>query len=125
MVNDTFLLHEFFVPRDNFQAWIQQARPIYKDIDAYQKQGSGEVAAQSLILLNTTIRFVNQDEMTHLSYSRNSGGVFAFVLYFRIKREDQVERDLGAFHNRLVEATIALGGTFYLPYRKCLSLIHI
>jgi len=124
VLNDTFLLQEYFVPHDAFCKWIEATRPIFKDIDEYQRRGSfdedGEaVAAQSLTLLNTTIRYVEEDTTTFLKYSTVRGGMFAFVLYFRIKRTPEVEHDLGGFHNRVAKAAIDLGGTFYLPYRKC------
>eukprot|EP00566_Odontella_aurita_P001921 CAMPEP_0113531096 /NCGR_PEP_ID=MMETSP0015_2-20120614/3308_1 /TAXON_ID=2838 /ORGANISM="Odontella" /LENGTH=1747 /DNA_ID=CAMNT_0000429897 /DNA_START=442 /DNA_END=5685 /DNA_ORIENTATION=- /assembly_acc=CAM_ASM_000160 len=119
LVEDTFVLQEFFVPCGAFQDWIRQARPIYQEIDAYQRLGTEAVKPQSLILLNTTIRFVEQDKHTFLSYARSVHGCYAFVLYYRIKLLDQVERDLGRFHNRFADVAVGLGGTFYLPYRKC------
>ena len=114
--DDTFILQEFFCPHDKFSQWIDTVKPIYKDIEAQQKKYKHE-----LILLNTTIRYVEEDDTTFLSYSRHPGGVFAFVLYYRISRNEAVDKRLGDFHNRLAEVTISMGGTFYLPYRKCYS----
>ena len=114
--DDTFVLQEFFCPHDKFSQWIDAVKPIYRDIEEQQKKHKHE-----LILLNTTIRYVEQDDTTFLSYSRVPGGVFAFVIYYRIHRSEAVERRLGDFHNRLAEVTVRMGGTFYLPYRKCYS----
>ena len=114
--DDTFVLQEFFCPHDKFSQWIKKAQPIYNDIESQQTD-----QCQNIILLNTTIRYVEEDTLTFLRYSRSSGGVYAFVLYYRIKRENSVERQLGEFHNRFAEVTLDLGGTFYLPYRKCYS----
>ncbi|CAB9497907.1 Uncharacterized FAD-linked oxidoreductase YitY [Seminavis robusta] len=125
VAHDSFVLQEFFVPQDQFQPWIQQARPIFQEIDAYQKQGTDQVPPQSLVLLNTTIRYVNQDAITALPYSyshhhhHHQKGCYAFVLYYRIRKTPPVELDLGNFHNRLAEIAVGMGGTFYLPYRKC------
>ena len=47
--------------------------------------------------------------------------MFAFVLYYRIKRNEAVGKRLGDFHNRLARVTVDMGGSFYLPYRKCYS----
>ena len=89
------------------------------------------MAENDLTLLNTTIRFVKQDMDSYLSYSRcrsdenlHDAGVYAFVLYYRLPRNEKSEKLLGDFHNRFAEATVAAGidGTFYLPYRKCYSL---
>jgi len=114
--DDTFILQEFFCPHDKFSEWIKNAQPIFKDIDKQQKENN-----QDLILLNATIRYVEEDKITFLRYSQTPGGMFAFVLYYRIKRNMAVEERLGQFHNRLAEVTVDVGGTFYLPYRKCYS----
>mmetsp|Transcript_6374 Transcript_6374/g.9373 ORF Transcript_6374/g.9373 Transcript_6374/m.9373 type:complete len:1657 (-) Transcript_6374:302-5272(-) len=114
--DDTFVLQEFFCPHDKFLQWIDAVKPIYKDIEEQQKTYKHE-----LILLNTTIRYVEKDDITFLSYSQVPGGVFAFVLYYRINRNEAAEKRLGDFHNRLAEVTVSMGGTFYLPYRKCYS----
>ena len=111
--DDTFVLQEFFVPKDQFYLWIEKTRPIYKDIEKQQHD-----AAQDIILLNTTIRFVEKDDLTLLSYSRHSQGVFAFVLYYRVKRTTEVDERLGKIHDQFVDITLELGGTFYLPYRR-------
>lgn len=116
-VDDTFVLQEFFVPRDNFTKFIKRSKAIYQEIAAIQEDGTKDLPAQSLILLNTTIRFVEHDKHTVLSYSNHPDGCFAFVLYFRIK--PSAERLLGEIHNRFAELSMALGGSFYLPYRKC------
>jgi len=114
--DDTFVLQEFFCPHHRFSEWIELAKPIFKEIEEQQHK-----YGQDLILLNTTIRFVEKDGSTFLSYSREENGSFAFVLYYRIKRVEEVEKRLGEFHNRFAQLTCELGGTFYLPYRKCYS----
>ena len=92
-------------------------RPIYRELtDAH-----GESARQRLMLLNTTIRFVEHDTFTFLSYAGAPGGSYAFVLYYRIPRTVAADEALGRIHNTFAEMTVDLGGTFYLPYRKCYS----
>ena len=66
--DDTFVLQEFFCPHDKFSQWIDEVKPIYEDIEREQKEFN-----QDLILLNTTIRFVEQDDVTFLSYCRGTG----------------------------------------------------
>jgi SAM-dependent methyltransferase len=114
--NDTFVLQEFFCPHDKFSEWIEKAKPIYKELEREQHKKE-----QEIILLNTTIRYVEKDDCTVLSYSRDEKGSFAFVLYFRIDIDEEVEKRLGVIHNKLAEITCSLGGTFYLPYRRCYS----
>eukprot|EP00756_Hemistasia_phaeocysticola_P008399 Hpha_TRINITY_DN14610_c2_g13::TRINITY_DN14610_c2_g13_i1::g.48367::m.48367 len=107
LMDDTFILQEFFVPRKAFASWIARVRPIYEDL----KQSS------LLSLLNTTIRFVNKDNDTALPYSRAPDGSYAFVLYYRLKRTAEADDALQAVHKRFAQATLDLGGTFYVPYR--------
>jgi hypothetical protein len=107
--DDTFVLQEFFVPQSKFEDFIALARPIYE-----------ELANQTtLLLLNTTIRYVFKDTLTALPYARTDS--YAFVLYYRIPRTKEADEALGAVHNRFAEAAVSVGGTFYLPYRKCYS----
>ena len=115
--DDSFVLQEYFVPAARFGEWIERARPIYRELtDAH-----GESARQRLMLLNTTIRFVEHDTFTFLSYAGAPGGSYAFVLYYRIPRTAAADEALGRVHNTFAEMTVDLGGTFYLPYRKCYS----
>ena len=71
-----FILQEYFVPRKRFSRWIDQVKPLYKSL------GSNPLIS----LLNTTIRFVNHDNDTKLPYAHSPDGVYAFVLYYRIRR---------------------------------------
>ena len=60
-----------------------------------------------------------KDTLTALPYARTDS--YAFVLYYRIPRTKEADEALGAVHNRFAEAAVSVGGTFYLPYRKCYS----
>lgn len=106
-IDDTFILQEYFVPQKSFLRWVEQAKPIYR-----------RIAQHSLVrLLNTTIRFVHHDTETALAYSRSPEGVYAFVLYYRIRRTAEADEALRQFHEELTEVTLGVRGTFYLPYR--------
>ncbi|ELR12262.1 FAD binding domain containing protein [Acanthamoeba castellanii str. Neff] len=106
-IDDTFILQEYFVPQKSFLRWVEQAKPIYR-----------RIAQHSLVsLLNTTIRFVHHDTETALAYSRSPEGVYAFVLYYRIRRTAEADEALRRFHEELTEVTLSVRGTFYLPYR--------
>jgi len=82
-------------------------KPIYQNLRSHPL----------LSLLNTTIRFVNKDNDTRLAYARNDEGVYAFVLYYRIRRSPEADEALKGFHKAFAEVALELGGTFYLPYR--------
>ena len=104
-LEDTFILQEFFIPRKEFLAWTNEAKPTltkkYPDVT----------------LLNCTVRFVNQDKTTTLAYSRAPEGSYAFVLYYRIKNCSESDKVLEGIHRSLAGISLKLGGTFYLPYR--------
>jgi hypothetical protein len=102
-LNQTFILQEYFVPHEHFQIWMDTVRPII--LAPYS----------NITLLNITIRYLYADKVTFLPYARKDK--FAFVLYFRILRSAETEATLAEIHRKLADATLALGGTFYLPYR--------
>jgi FAD/FMN-containing dehydrogenase len=106
-MDDTFVLQEYFVPRGAFALWVDAARPVYKLT----------TRLPDIEVLNTTIRFVHKDVDTALAYSRVDGGSYAFVLYFRVRRTDEADAQLAQVHTLLAQGSLALGGTFYLPYR--------
>lgn len=87
-IDDTFILQEYFVPQSNFMRWIELTKPIYARI----------AKEQQVHLLNTTIRFVKHDKDTYLPYAQAPGGVYAFVLYYRIRRTREADEALKAFH---------------------------
>jgi hypothetical protein len=66
---------------------------------------------------------VRADTISLLPYARVD--CFAFVLYYRLRRTAAAEALLGRLHNELASAAISLGGSFYLPYRKCYTMSQI
>jgi hypothetical protein len=68
--------------------WIELAKPIFA------KVGKHPIVR----LLNTTIRFVKQDRDTCLAYARDPDGVYAFVLYYRMRRTKEADEALRDFH---------------------------
>jgi hypothetical protein len=63
VMNDTFVLQEYFVPEPRFKEWVAAAQPVYA---ATRKPNEGETPL--VTLLNTTIRFVEQDDTTVRNY---------------------------------------------------------
>lgn len=108
-VDDTFILQEYFVPKNCFTSWIRAVRPILKELDA---------STVGITLMNITIRFVQHDPHSVLKYATCTNGMYAFVLYLRIQRTPACDVRLGSFQRRLIDETTRLQGTFYLPYRR-------
>jgi FAD/FMN-containing dehydrogenase len=98
---DTDILQEYFVPFDRLPEFVDSLRAIVQ-----QNQAN---------LLNVTIRTVHQDRMTALPYAKQD--MFALVLYFNVKFNDQENEILRKTTSGLIDAALSAGGTFYLPYQ--------
>lgn len=107
--DDTFILQEYFIPKKNFRNFVTDAKEVV--LKRINQDGS------LLTLLNITIRFVRQDTDTAIPYAGHKEGVYAFVLYFRMRRNEEADRQLQHYHNMFVELALREGGSFYLPYR--------
>jgi len=97
----TDILHEYFLPAEGLEAFLDAGRRI--------------VPASRQDLLNVTLRYVAQDRTSVLAYA--PGPRVAAVMLFsqRITRAD--DEDMAAMTARLIDAALAAGGSFYLPYR--------
>jgi hypothetical protein len=105
-ISDTHILQEYFIPANNdkFIDWMKYLKEIFLNKKwNYVK------------LLNITIRFVNPDNISFLKYANQP--VYAFVFYYRVKLQNDSDKELEKIHNLLVNKTLELNGTFYLPYR--------
>jgi hypothetical protein len=103
--DDTFILQEYFIPKQYFQQWYNQLIPIL--VKKYE----------NVVLLNLTIRFVKKDQLTFLAYTKQYDS-YAFVFYFRIKRNELGDREVQDIHQKLIQLAFQYHGTFYLPYRQ-------
>ena len=98
----TDVLHEYFVAPDRFADFLTICRSIIPD--SYQE------------LLNITLRWVDQDTTSLLSYAPN-GPRIASVLLFSQEMSARGEADMQWMTSRLIDAVQAIGGAYYLPYR--------
>ena len=97
----TDILHEYFIPPDRVAAFLERARSIIPSHD-------GD-------LLNVTVRNVLKDEVTFMRYADQD--MFAFVMLFNQPRTQDGEDRMAAMTRELIDAAIACGGRYYLPYR--------
>jgi FAD/FMN-containing dehydrogenase len=97
----TDILHEYFVPNGRVEHFLEKARVI---IPRYHGD-----------LLNVTIRNVLEDKDTVLRYADQS--MFAFVMLFNQLRTPVADAQMQAMTQDLIDAVIACGGRYYLPYR--------
>lgn len=98
----TDILHEYFVSPDRFGDFLTAAREIIPG--SYQE------------LLNITLRWVDRDPTAILSYAPD-GPRIASVLLFSQEMTARAEADMARMTREMIEAVLAIGGSYYLPYR--------
>jgi FAD/FMN-containing dehydrogenase len=97
----TDILHEYFLPPARFDDFLAACREI---IPAHRQD-----------LLNVTLRFVEPDPISVLAYARERR--IAAVMLFVQNRTTEADADMRAMTERLIDRVLALGGSYYLPYR--------
>jgi FAD/FMN-containing dehydrogenase len=95
------ILHESFVPKGQATAFVSHLRAI--------------IPQHEVDLLNVTVRSVRRDDDTILRYAERD--MVAFVLLFNQPLTPEADVKLEAATREIVEASLALGGSYYLPYR--------
>jgi FAD/FMN-containing dehydrogenase len=98
----TDILHEYFVAPDRFADFLTAAKAIIPG--SYQE------------LLNITLRWVAKDPTAILSYAPQ-GPRIASVLLFSQEMTARAEADMARMTQEMIEAVLAIGGSYYLPYR--------
>jgi FAD/FMN-containing dehydrogenase len=97
---ETDILHEYFIPRENIVAFIDDAREILRTHDAN--------------LLNASVRAAHADDIL-LSYAPNDA--FALVLYINQRTTPEGNENMRALTSDLIDASTRHGGRFFLPYQ--------
>lgn len=97
----TDILHEYFVPFDRFPDFLTVCRDIIPA--SYQE------------FLNVTLRFVNTDADSYLSYA--SVPRIAAVMSFSQEFTARAEADMARMTQQLIDGITGIGGSYYLPYR--------
>ncbi len=99
--DDTYVLQEYFIPVRNFDAYADILTEILR--------------RHHVKILNVSIRHALPDPGTLLSWAREE--VFAFVLYHKQDTNPSARGAVAVWTRELIEAAIALNGTYYLPYQ--------
>jgi len=97
----TDILHEYFVSPERFSEFVQACQDVIPS--SYQE------------LLNITLRYVAQDDESVLAYATEPR--IAAVMLFSQEMSVRGEADMARMTSELIERTLAIGGTYYLPYR--------
>jgi FAD/FMN-containing dehydrogenase len=104
--NSTDILHEYFVPPTRLGEFVDRIRPI---LLKFRPE-----------LLNITLRNVETDNDTFMRYATEE--VFGLVLLFHQTRDAAADARMRALTRELIDAAIACGGRYYLPYRPHATL---
>ncbi len=97
----TDILHEYFVAPDRFVDFVAACQDVIPA--SYQE------------FLNITLRYVAADRESWLSYAPVPR--IAAVMSFSQEMTARAEADMARMTRDLIERVIAIGGTYYLPYR--------
>ena len=97
----TDILHEYFVAPDRFGEFLTLCQTVIPA--SYQE------------LLNVTLRYVASDTESWLSYAPQPR--IAAVMLFSQEMTARAEADMARMTRALIDGIIAIGGTYYLPYR--------
>ena len=102
----TDILHEYFVSPHRFAEFVKACQEVIPS--SYQE------------LLNITLRFVDTDKDSVLAYATEPR--IASVMLFSQEKSIRGEADMARMTAELIERTLAIGGTYYLPYRPHATL---
>lgn len=97
----TYVLEEYFIPVDRFEEFTGRMKLI--------------LASHAANVINVSIRHAEKDDESVMAWAREE--CFAFVIYYKQGvRPDQIA-EVGTWTRELIDAALASGGTYYLPYQ--------
>lgn len=99
--SSTDILHEYFVPNESVPEFVTRMRQI--------------IPESGCDLLNVTVRCVNEDHDSFLRYADKN--MVSFVLLFNQPLGSEPEQRSKSLTRCLIDAALACGGRYYLPYR--------
>ncbi|HEY4309585.1 MAG TPA: FAD-binding oxidoreductase [Pirellulales bacterium] len=95
------ILQEYFVPAEGFSRFLADARRIIT-----RHEGD---------LLNVTVRTIRCDPDSFLRYADQD--MFSLVMLFNHARTATADEQVQGMTREMIDAVLASGGRFYLPYR--------
>lgn len=99
--NRTDILHEYFVAPDRFAEFITACQEV--------------IPASYQSMLNITLRYVAADTESWLTYAPVPR--IAAVMLFSQEMTARGEADMARMTRDLIDRVVAIGGSYYLPYR--------
>ena len=97
----TYVLQEYFVPVERFDEFVPGMAEIFQ--------------RHRVNVLNVSIRHALPDPGSVLAWARSE--CFAFVVYYKQRTRENAKGRVAVWTRELIDAVIACGGTYYLPYQ--------
>lgn len=97
----TDILHEYFVAPDRFDNFLALCRRV--------------IPASYQSFLNVTLRYIKADTNSVLNFAPVHR--IAAVMSFSQAMTERSEADMARMTQALIDGIVAIGGTYYLPYR--------
>lgn len=99
--HSTYVLQEYFVPVQEFDAFLPLMREIF--------------IRHQVNVINVSIRHAKADSGSLLAWARTE--VFAFVVYYKQHTDDAAKGRVAVWTRELIDAALSLKGAYYLPYQ--------
>lgn len=97
----TYVLREYFVPVEKFDEFVPVMSEIFRKNDAN--------------IINVSVRHAHNDPGTLLAWATVES--FAFVVYYQQGTDEEAREAVRKWSVEMIDAAIAVGGTYYLPYQ--------
>ncbi len=97
----TYVLEEYFIPVARFADFAARMREVFR--------------THAPNVINVSIRHASKDPESMLAWAREES--FAFVVYYKQGVTEAARERVGVWTRELIDAALAAGGTYYLPYQ--------
>jgi len=99
--HSTYVLLEYFVPVKQFETFCESMSRIFQ--------------RYNVNVINISVRHAKADSGSYLAWAREE--VFAFVVYYKQRTDKYAKGETAIWTRELIDAVIAVKGTYYLPYQ--------
>ena len=97
----TYVLQEYFIPVERFDDFVPQMAEIFR--------------RHRVNVINVSVRHTLRDPGTLLAWARQE--CFSFVVYYKQWTSESARAEVGVWTRELIDAALALEGSYYLPYQ--------
>jgi FAD/FMN-containing dehydrogenase len=97
----TYVLQEYFVPTGKFDVFVPAMAKIFQQHDVN--------------VINVSIRHAHKDPGSLLAWATDE--MFCFVVYYKQGTTEAERKSVGVWTRELIDAAIAVNGSYYLPYQ--------